>query len=140
MPAAKAVDALVRQLTAGVVDPRVLMVGHSMGGRVALEAQRRMLDVDLRVITLGSPLQGTWATRVPLSGWFLGATAPLTPMTSADPPRVTCYYTRLDHMVRPASAWVRGALCVDVGVATHWSLPTCVLVKDCVRRYCHDWK
>lgn len=144
--AADAVVALIDKLTDGVERPRILVVGHSMGGRAALEVQRRMLDVErsarqpaeLRVITLGSPLRGTWATCMPLAGWFLGATAPLTPMFAADPPRVACFHTRFDHMVRPSTAWVPGAAQVDASVTTHWTLPVCWLVRDYVYRFCHD--
>ncbi len=131
---------LVHHLTSHMVSPRILIVGHSMGGRVAMEMQRRMTYDNVRVITLGSPLQGTWATCLPLSRWFLGATAPLTPMQSDRPSLATCYYSYFDHMVRPSTATVKRAMSINAGLTTHWGLPTCVAVKKHVRRFCYHGK
>jgi pimeloyl-ACP methyl ester carboxylesterase len=57
--------------------PRVHLVGHSLGGLVALQAVRR--DANLppgRIVCLGSPLKGSSTARgvakLPGGGWLLG--------------------------------------------------------------------
>jgi pimeloyl-ACP methyl ester carboxylesterase len=57
---------------------RVHLVGHSLGGIVALEATRRMRDLPRgHVVCLGPPLQGSSAARLlahfPGGRWILGA-------------------------------------------------------------------
>lgn len=58
----RAVPALVRHLRGG---PEVDLVGHSLGGLIALEALRRAPDLPVRrVVCLGSPLCGSGTARV----------------------------------------------------------------------------
>ncbi len=75
-----AVEALRRRLRHA--DAPVALVGHSLGGLVALEALRREpgLPVD-RVVCLGSPLRGSRVACAVAGaqwcGWALGRSAPL---------------------------------------------------------------
>lgn len=74
-----AIDALVAQLRrAGPVH----LVGHSLGGMIAMEALRRAPDLPVRrMVCLGSPLCGSATARALASqarlGWTLGRSAAL---------------------------------------------------------------
>lgn len=72
--AEKAVDALLRRIDVFAGQPLVL-VGHSLGGLVALQAVRRGAAVE-RVVCLGSPLRGSATARALSrrrgSSWVLG--------------------------------------------------------------------
>lgn len=72
-----ACQALVERLRGG---PPCHLVGHSLGGLVALEALRRAPDLPVRrVVCLGSPLCGSATARRlalrPWSAWLLGRSA-----------------------------------------------------------------
>lgn len=58
------------------------VVGHSLGGLMAVEVLRRFPDLPVRrAVCLGSPLRGSAAARVlansPLSGWYVGRSGEL---------------------------------------------------------------
>lgn len=69
-----AVTALLRQIDA-LGDAPVALVGHSLGGLVAMQALQHGARVQ-RVVCLGSPLLGSAAARelcrYPGAGWLLG--------------------------------------------------------------------
>lgn len=105
------IDESVRKVTAASGMPPVL-VCHSMGGLAARAWLRRpgkAARVE-RVITIGTPHQGTWLARfswlangrqMRLHGSWVRALA----ADEAQHPRVpfTCWYSHCDHIVFPAS-------------------------------------
>lgn len=105
------IEAAVAQLEA-VTDAPLLLVGHSMGG-LAIRAWLRKFDADARVhrvITIGSPHQGTWLARyghtingkeMRQRGPWLTKLAAAEPVTRAD--RFTCFYGHCDNIVFPAA-------------------------------------
>lgn len=76
-------DALCRTMPALAATPRIHIVGHSLGGLLALALlQREPVDPRLgRVVLLGSPVAGCSAARsfatYPGGEWLLGETTPL---------------------------------------------------------------
>ena len=107
-----AIDQAVRKVTLATGKPP-LVVCHSMGGLAVRAWLRARPGADARVhhiITIGSPHQGTWLSRLPFprnvqqmaiaSDW-------LKKLESAEPAsryRVfTCYYSNCDNIVFPAS-------------------------------------
>lgn len=96
-----------------------VIVAHSMGGLVARAWLDRFGGDSRvhRVITVGTPHQGTWLARFSLSantrqmrraGEWLGAIGRREPATRAA--RFTCFYSHCDNIVFPAStATLRGA-------------------------------
>lgn len=76
-------DAFCRNLPASAAMPRIHIVGHSLGGLLALALlQREPVDPRLgRVVLLGSPVAGCSAARdfatYPGGEWLLGETTPL---------------------------------------------------------------
>jgi triacylglycerol lipase len=107
----------------------VVLVGHSMGG-LAIRAWLQRFDADARVhriITIGSPHQGTWLARYghtlngkqmrQRSAW-LSALAAAEPATRSA--RFTCLYGHCDNIVFPAAAaTLPGAENVHVRGAAH---------------------
>ncbi|MEP6873913.1 MAG: alpha/beta fold hydrolase [Burkholderiales bacterium] len=91
----------------------VVLVGHSMGG-LAIRAWLRQLHADERVhrvITIGSPHQGTWLARYghTINGKEMRQHGPwLTALAAAEPvtrsTRFTCFYGHCDNIVFPAVA------------------------------------
>ncbi len=107
-----AIDQAVRKVTL-TTGKRPLVVCHSMGGLAVRGWLRASPGADARVhhiITIGSPHQGTWLSRLPIprnaqqmaigSGW-------LKKLASAEPASryqlFTCYYSNCDNIVFPAS-------------------------------------
>ena len=91
----------------------VVLVGHSMGG-LAIRAWLRQFQADARVhrvITIGSPHQGTWLARYghTINGKEMRQRGPwLTALAAAEPAtrsaRFTCFYGHCDNIVFPAAA------------------------------------
>lgn len=89
----------------------VVLVGHSMGG-LAIRAWLRRFNRDAcvhRVITIGSPHQGTWLARFgqTRSGREMRLRSPwLTQLAIDEPParasKFTCFYGHCDNIVFPA--------------------------------------
>ncbi|AKC88366.1 Cob(I)alamin adenosyltransferase [Pseudoxanthomonas suwonensis] len=74
-----AIEALIARLRGG---PPQYLVGHSLGGLVALEALRRAPDLPVpRMVCLGSPLRGSAAAHAlaghPRLAWALGRSSAL---------------------------------------------------------------
>lgn len=74
-----AIEALIARLRGG---PPQHLVGHSLGGLVALEALRRAPDLPVpRLVCLGSPLRGSGAAHAlaghPRLAWALGRSSTL---------------------------------------------------------------
>lgn len=107
-----AIEQAVRKVTLATGKPP-LVVCHSMGGLAVRGWLRTSPGADARVhhiITIGSPHQGTWLSRLPFprnaqqmaigSGW-------LKKLESAEPASryqlFTCYYSNCDNIVFPAS-------------------------------------
>ena len=107
----------------------VTLVGHSMGG-LAIRAWLRQFDADARVhrvVTIGSPHQGTWLARYSYtvngkemrlrSAWLLGMAASESPARAM---RFTCFYGHCDNIVFPAvSGTLRGAENLHVPATAH---------------------
>ena len=108
---AAATDSAVRRLETHTGLAPVI-VGHSMGG-LAIRAWLRVLGEDARahrIITIGSPHQGTWLARFALSRngrqMRLGSDW-LKALAATEPPgrysRFTCFYGHCDNVVIPAA-------------------------------------
>jgi len=74
-----AVDRLAARMRAAEGEP-VHVVGHSLGGMLAVETARRVADLPSgRIVCLGSPLRGSAAARgadrVRLGRWIMGNSA-----------------------------------------------------------------
>ncbi len=107
-----AIDQAVRKVTLATGKPP-LVVCHSMGGLAVRGWLRTSPGADDRVhhiITIGSPHQGTWLSRLPFprnaqqmaigSGWL----KKLESAESASRYQLfTCYYSNCDNIVFPAS-------------------------------------
>ena len=108
----KIIEAAVARLEAATGQP-VVLVGHSMGG-LAIRAWLRQFDADERVhriITIGSPHQGTWLARFghTANGKQMRQHNPWLTQLAADEPaaraaRFTCFYGHCDNIVFPAVA------------------------------------
>ena len=106
------IEAAVARLEAATRRP-VVLVGHSMGG-LAIRAWLRQFDADARVhrvVTIGSPHQGTWLARFghTASGRQMRQRNPWLTQLAADEPssrmsRFTCFYGHCDNIVFPASS------------------------------------
>jgi pimeloyl-ACP methyl ester carboxylesterase len=116
---------------------RVLVVGHSMGGRVAVLVER-LVDVDAAV-TCGAPLQGAALAAVPwVAPWFLGAAAPLTPLLARTPACFTCVWTWTDHAVQPPrNTALVGAARLQVH-GTHWGMPRTDAVRALIKEFAKE--
>lgn len=115
---AATIDAAVVRMAAATGRPPVL-VGHSMGG-LAIRAWLRAAGDDRRVariVTLGSPHQGTWLGRFGRRGngvqmrcgsdWLCALAASESPQRRA---LFVCWYSNCDNIVFPASvATLEGA-------------------------------
>jgi len=129
-----AIDAAVRRVTDATGMPPVL-VCHSMGGLAARAWLRdcRSEERVARVVTLGSPHQGTWLARFSFvtnagqmrtdSRWLAELRRDELPQCAA---LFTCYYSSCDNIVFPASSavlpgaravWVPGVAHVDLAFA-----------------------
>lgn len=108
---------------------QVTLVGHSMGG-LAIRAWLRQFDADARVhrvITIGSPHQGTWLARYghTVNGKEMRLrSAWLADLAAAEPParatRFTCFYGHCDNIVFPAvSGTLPGAQNLHVPGTAH---------------------
>jgi len=122
------INAAVARLEAATGGP-VVLVGHSMGG-LAIRAWLRQFDADARVhrvITIGSPHQGTWLARYghTVNGREMRQRGPwLTALAAAEPAqrarRFTCFYGHCDNIVFPAtSGTLPGAENLHVPVTAH---------------------
>jgi triacylglycerol lipase len=108
------IEAAVARLERATKRP-VTLVGHSMGG-LAIRAWLRQFDADARVhrvITIGSPHQGTWLARYghTTNGRQMRQRSPwLTELAAAEPvtraTRFTCFYGHCDNIVFPAASGI----------------------------------
>ena len=106
------IEAAVARLES-ITGAPVVLVGHSMGG-LAIRAWLRQFQADARVhrvITIGSPHQGTWLARYghTVNGKEMRQRGPwLTALAAAEPAtrstRFTCFYGHCDNIVFPAAA------------------------------------
>ena len=106
------IEAAVARLES-ITGAPVVVVGHSMGG-LAIRAWLRQFQADARVhrvITIGSPHQGTWLARYghTINGKEMRQRGPwLTALAAAEPAtrsaRFTCFYGHCDNIVFPAAA------------------------------------
>lgn len=125
------IDAAVACLERATGCP-VMLVGHSMGG-LAIRAWLRQFDADARVhrvITIGSPHQGTWLARYghTTNGKQMRQRSPwLMELAAAEPvmraTRFTCFYGHCDNIVFPAaSSILPGAQNLHVSGVAHVQL------------------
>lgn len=125
---AEAIDAAVRRVEAATGMP-IVLVGHSMGG-IAIRAWGARFDAHARlhrVITIGSPHQGTWLARFghTANGREMRLESPLLErLTSGETAefrgRFTCFYGHCDNIVFPAaSGLLPGALNVHIPGTAH---------------------
>ncbi len=76
-------DVAVERLIASVQarEGDVHIVGHSLGGMLAVEMAARAIEPRGRIVCLGSPLRGSAAARgmqrVPVARWIMGSSAPI---------------------------------------------------------------
>ena len=106
------IEAAVARLES-ITGAPVVLVGHSMGG-LAIRAWLRQFQGDARVhrvITIGSPHQGTWLARYghTVNGKEMRQRGPwLTALAASEPAarsaRFTCFYGHCDNIVFPAAA------------------------------------
>jgi triacylglycerol lipase len=122
------VEAAVRRLELSTGAP-VVLVGHSMGG-LAIRAWLRTFDADARVcrvITIGSPHQGTWLARFGHTSngrqmrqrntWLKQLAAA---ETASRLGLFTCFYGHCDNIVFPASAGtLQGAVNIHLPGTAH---------------------
>ncbi len=127
-----AIDHAVRKVTQATGMPP-LVVCHSMGGLAVRGWLRASAGADARVhhiVTIGSPHQGTWLSRLPLSRntqqmgigsvWLknLGSVEPATRYHL-----FTCFYSNCDNIVFPAStATLPGAQNCHISGLAHVAL------------------
>ena len=116
---ADAIDQAIRKVAKATGQPP-LVIGHSMGGLAVRAWLRANRDGDSRVhhiITIGSPHQGTWLSRLPFprnaqqmaigSEWLKNLEIE---ETASRYQLFTCYYSNCDNIVFPASkATLQGA-------------------------------
>lgn len=108
----QAIDAAVIRVEA-ITGMPVVLVGHSMGG-LAIRAWLSQFNADQRVrrvITIGSPHQGTWLARFghTTNGRQMRLGSPwLAQLASREPAdrytRFTCFFSHCDNIVFPASS------------------------------------
>ena len=108
-----AIDLAVRKVTQATGMPP-LVVCHSMGGLAARGWLRASVDADARVhhiVTIGSPHQGTWLSRMPFprnAGQMAIGSVWLKSLQSGEAASrcrlFTCFYSNCDNIVFPASA------------------------------------
>lgn len=107
----------------------IVLVGHSMGG-VAIRAWFARFGSDARVhrvITIGSPHQGTWLARFghTVNGREMRLDSPwLTKLATGETPehcgRFTCFFGHCDNIVFPAaSGTLPGAVNIHVAATAH---------------------
>jgi triacylglycerol esterase/lipase EstA (alpha/beta hydrolase family) len=124
----QAIESAVARIEAVTGQP-VVLVGHSMGG-LAIRAWMRRFSADLRthrVITIGSPHQGTWLARFghTKNGKQMRQRSPWLAQLHRDEPPArahlfTCFYGHCDNIVFPAdSATLAGALNVHIPDKAH---------------------
>ena len=122
------IDAAVARLEAATGKP-VILVGHSMGG-LAIRAWLRQFSADARVhrvVTIGSPHQGTWLARYghTTNGKQMRQHSPwLATLSDAESAmrasKFTCFYGHCDNIVFPAaSGTLPGALNLHVPATAH---------------------
>jgi pimeloyl-ACP methyl ester carboxylesterase len=122
------IEAAVARIEAATGGP-VTLVGHSMGG-LAIRAWLLQFDADdrvHRVVTIGSPHQGTWLARYghTVNGKEMRLrSAWLTELAAAEPAarasRFTCFYGHCDNIVFPAvSGTLPGAQNLHVPGTAH---------------------
>ena len=106
------IEAAVARMEAATAVP-VLLVGHSMGG-LAIRAWLAQFNADARVrrvVTIGTPHQGTWLARYghTTNGKQMRLSSPwLTHLAAREPggryARFTCFFGHCDNIVFPAAA------------------------------------
>lgn len=120
-------DAVARLET--LTENPVILVGHSMGG-LAIRAWLTRFNADARVhrvITIGSPHQGTWWARCAFSAngkqmrlnssWLVQLASAETPARAS---RFTCFYGPCDNIVFPVSSGaMAGARNIQVPGVAH---------------------
>ena len=122
------IEAAVARIETATGGP-ITLVGHSMGG-LAIRAWLRQFDADARVhrvITIGTPHQGTWLARYghTVNGMEMRlSSAWLTNLAAAEPAaratRFTCFYGHCDNIVFPAvSGTLPGAQNLHVPGTAH---------------------
>lgn len=109
----KAIDEAVRKVTEATGIPP-LVVCHSMGGLAVRGWLRASVDADIRVhhiVTIGSPHQGTWLSRMPFPSnarqMAIGSVWLKNLQSSESVSRCrlfTCFYSNCDNIVFPASS------------------------------------
>lgn len=115
---------------------KVLVVGHSMGGRLAVEVERIADNEVDAVITCGSPLQGTWAESLQFAKGFIGACGPLNPLLARNPRKFTCVGTWTDHAVFPLSMTTLVGSHANLTVGgMHWGIPRTATVMAEIRKF-----
>lgn len=123
----------------------VVLVGHSMGG-LAIRAWLAHFDADARVrrvITIGSPHQGTWLARYAHSrpgNQMRLSSAWLTNLAAREPAsrhaRFTCFFGHCDNIVFPsACATLPGALNVHLPGVAHVRMAFETPVSDELSRW-----
>jgi triacylglycerol lipase len=140
----RTIEAAVARLEAAT-GRAVTLVGHSMGG-LAIRAWLRQFDADARVhrvITIGSPHQGTWLARYGhtingkemrlRSAWLTDLAAA---ESAARATRFTCFYGHCDNIVFPAACGtLQGAQNLHVPGTAHVQMAFQALVFNEVWRW-----
>ena len=134
-PVFGSIEAYVERIEAAVVlieaatDMPIVLVGHSMGG-IAIRAWFARFGSDARVhrvITIGSPHQGTWLARFghTVNGREMRIDSPwLAKLATGETPehygRFTCFFGHCDNIVFPASCgMLPGADNIHVPATAH---------------------
>ena len=141
---AQIIEAAVAKLESSTGVPPVL-VGHSMGG-LAIRAWMQRFGSDARVhrvITIGSPHQGTWLARFgrTTNGLQMRQRGSWLTRLAADEPlaraaRFTCLYGHCDNIVFPAlTGTLPGALNIHIARTAHVQMAFHPAVFDEVWRW-----